>query len=564
MEPLLRSRPTRSAVRPLALTPALLVLLVLLVPTAGRAQRLMGAVIDSLARAEFHARPMAGLQVAVVRGDDTLFLHSYGFADLEQRVPLGRDGVFQVASLTKQFTAAAVLRLVEAGRIGLDDDIHRYLPELDTQGRVVRIRQMLHHTSGIPNIYEMTSWPRIRPLRVSRTRLRALEMAGVAEDSLDFEPGTRFHYSNTGYDLLGDVIEKVTGESVGTFFDHELFQPLRLEHTSFCPWTRIILHRAWGYTPDSAGTGLENAWRQSQSVLFTSGGICSTVGDLLRWNDALHHGRVLDPASYRAMTTPGRYAGTYGFGLYVDSLGGHRRIRHNGSTPGFSSQLEYYPDDSLSIVVLANSPAKVAGLAEAIARTVFGLPAASAPVRPEGWKVRPLDPGADTATINFRPMGAGVHVTGGAGAFYFHPDSVAVGSFTLRATLIEYGTPDPDAGRGLVFAGRGLEGTDGRYLAFLVRRPGEFALVRYCGGRPRMVVPWTVSPAVRVSGSGTNTLAVTVSETAVVLSINGVQVRRLSPEEAGDTDGVVGLWVGPDDSVHIDGFARHREGVGRP
>lgn len=333
----------------------------------------LATTLDSLVRAELNARPIAGLVVAVVQGEDTLFRRSYGSADLEHGVPMEMDAVFQIASVTKQFTATAVLRLVARGAIGLDDDVRRYLPDLDTHGAEVRIRQLLNHTSGIPNVYEMTSWPRIRPLRLLRPEARALEVAGVAEDSLDFPPGSRYHYSNTGYDFLGDLVESVSGEDVETFFTRELFEPAGMEHTSFCPWTRILPNRAWGYEPDSTGTGLENARRQSQGILFTSGGICSTAGDLLRWNEALHGGRILNAAEYQAMTTPEGANASYGYGVWVGDLEGHRRIRHNGSTPGFSAQLEYYPDDDLSVVVLANSPSAVQGLAENLVRAALGL-----------------------------------------------------------------------------------------------------------------------------------------------------------------------------------------------
>jgi CubicO group peptidase (beta-lactamase class C family) len=332
------------------------------------------AVLDSLVGRELAARPIAGMVVAVVQDGDTLLLRSYGSADLEHRVPMSRDAVFQIASVTKQFTAAGVLRLVEDGRVHLDDDIRTYLPELDTQGHTVRIRELLNHTAGIPNLYEMTSWPRIRPLRLLRPEAREMEMAGVAEDSLDFPPGSEYHYSNTGYDLLGDMMEEVTGETVERYLRRVLFEPLGLHHTSFCPWKRILPHRAWGYEPDSTLTHLENARRQSQGILFTSGGICSTVGDLLRWNAALHGGTALSGESYAAMTTPEGAAETYGYGLFVDPLEGHPRIRHNGYTPGFSTQLEYYPRDRLSIAILANSPSAVQTLAENLARAVLGMP----------------------------------------------------------------------------------------------------------------------------------------------------------------------------------------------
>lgn len=339
-----------------------------------RAQAPPPTVLDSLVEEELAARPIAGMVVAVVKDGDTLLLRSHGSADLEHRIAMSRNAVFQIASVTKQFTAAAVLRLVESGRIHLDDDIRLYLPELDTHGQRVLIRELLNHTGGIPNLYEMTSWPRIRPLRLLRPEARKLETAGVAQDSLDFAPGSQYHYSNTGYDLLGDMIEEVTGETVERYFREELFDPVGMDHTSFCPWKRILPRRAWGYEPDSTGTYLENARRQSQGILFTSGGICSTVDDLLRWNAALHSGEVLSHDSYVAMTTPEGASETYGYGLFVDPLEDHPRIRHNGYTPGFSTQLEYYPEDELSVVILANSPSAVQTLAENLARAVLGMP----------------------------------------------------------------------------------------------------------------------------------------------------------------------------------------------
>lgn len=525
------------------------VLVLLLAPDAAPSQeRPSAAALDSLVASELGARKIVGMVVGVVQSGDTLLLRAYGQADLEHEVPLNVDAVFQIASLTKQFTSVAVLQLAETGALDLDDDVRRYLPGLQTGGDTVRIRHLLNHTSGVPNVYEMTSWPSIRPLRGSRDEFRALEIAGVAEDSLDFAPGSDFHYSNTGYDLLGDVVEVVTGVSVEEHFRRTLFEPLGLERTSFCPWTRVVPDRARGYEPDSAGSHLENAWRQSQALLFTSGGICSTARDLLRWNASLHSGRVLHPWAYQAMTTPRGGASTYGFGLFVDDVVGHRRLRHNGYTPGFSAQLEHLPDDQLTVVVLANSPAAVVSLAEAIERRVLGLPARVVAVRPSGWIVRALAATADTASIHFRAMGGGIHVTAGAGAAYAHPDSVARGAYRLRAGFIGVGGSTTE-GIGLLFAGdRELDG----YGAFLVRGSGDYTVVRRTNGSDVSLIPWTASGAIAANGS--NELEVEALGDRVLFRINGTKVAELPRERLGGANGVFGLRVGQGGDVHVSGI----------
>ncbi len=530
-------------------------LILVFAPRVGSAQNTHTAAIDSMVQAELHARPIAGMVVGVVQGEDTLFLKAYGKADLENGSPMSEDGVFRIASLTKQFTAAAVLELVEQGRVALDDDIRTYLPDLDTQGRVLRIRQLLNHTSGVRNVYELAAWSRIRPLRLPRAETRKLVLQGLAEEGLDFEPGTDFHYSNTGYDLLGDMIEKVTGTDLGSFFRTELLEPLGMDHTSMCPWPRVIPHRVRGYEPD--GGTLTNAFRISQGVLFASGGLCSDARDLLRWNAALHGGRVLSPESYRAMTTPEGASTTYGYGLFINTLQGHRVIRHNGSVPGFASQLEYYPDDSLSIVVLANSPAMVGMLASDIALNVLGLPPRRPAVRPDGWKVVALQPGADTTAINFRTMMAGVHVTAGPGALYFNPDSAAVGDYTVAGTFIGLADPDPDYGHGILLAGRSLETSEAAYLRFVVRGSGEYALIRHAHGSDEALIPWTEAAAIhhkRPHANAANALAAQVERGTLHLQINDEEVAALPLGSVGPSDGIIGLWVGDGDDVHIDGF----------
>jgi D-alanyl-D-alanine carboxypeptidase len=514
------------------------------------------AAIDSLVEAELARRqPFAGMEIAVVLEGDTVYRRIHGLAQVELDVPLSRNAVFQIASLTKEFTAAAILRLVEEGRITLDDDIRDYLPDVPTGGYTVRIRHLLNHTSGIPNIYEMPAWPEIRPLRLDRagTRVRVLE--AMADQGMDFEPGTDSHYSNTGYDLLGDLIERISGTDVESYFRETFFEPLGLERTSMCPWSRIIPGRVPGYEAD--GDSLVNAFRQSQGVLYTSGGLCSTVDDLLRWNQAIHGGSVLRVDSHRLMTTPEGAARTYAFGLYVRDVEGHRVLYRNGYINGYSSQLDFYPDDDLTIVVLTNTPAAVAGLTEDIARRVFGLGPRPRATPPQGWIVRAVPEGADTSAINFRTMGRGVHVTAGPGAIYFHRDSLARRPYTLAAEFVQFATPDPDGGLGLVFGGRELMGPKPEFLRFLVRGSGEYAVLRRGGDEEEALIPWTPSPAIAVKrsvGNATNALRVVIDDSVIRLIINDQQVASFPLTSDGDADGVVGLWIGAGADIHIDAF----------
>jgi CubicO group peptidase (beta-lactamase class C family) len=395
--------------------PILLIVAILVPAESGKAQavdRATRTALDSIVDAEIARRePFAGLEVAIARGGQTAYRRTYGMADLEHGVPMPSNAMFQIASLTKQFTAAAVLRLVEQGRLRLDDDVRDYLPDVDNEGHVVRVRTLLNHTSGIPNLYDLEAWPEIRPLRLDRAGTRPLVAAAAQAHGLDFAPDTGWRYSNSGYDLLGDLIEAVSGVDYETYLRRTLFEPLEMADTSFCPWSRIVQRRARGYEPD--GDSLVNAFRVSQGVLFASGGLCSTVDDLLRWNEALHGGRVLRPESYRRMTTPEGGSRRYGFGLYSSELGGHPVYRHNGYINGYSAQLEYFPEDELSVVVLTNTPAAVAGMAEDLARVVLGLRPRPVARRPDRWVVAPVPAEADTTGLDFRSMGPGVHVTAG-------------------------------------------------------------------------------------------------------------------------------------------------------
>lgn len=333
----------------------------------------VAAFTDSVAAAALRNGPVAGLSIAVLRGSDTLVFKGYGYADLENDVAAAANTVYRLGSLTKQFTAAAILKLVQRGKLALDDPLTRFLPDYPMHGDTITIRELLNHTSGIPNYTDLGDkfWSKSR-LDLSHQQLLYL----FENEPLDFPPGTKWSYSNSGYYVLGMVIEKLSDESYADYLQKNLFDPLGLSHTYYCRNQPLIEHRAEGYATDAGH--LVNDEPLSMTSPFSAGALCSTIGDLVRWTARLHGGRVVSPASYHEMTTPpklpdGKDTG-YGFGLGIGALNGHRRISHGGGINGFATYLSYYPDDRVTIVVLANTEGGIPGQIEgAIAREIFGL-----------------------------------------------------------------------------------------------------------------------------------------------------------------------------------------------
>lgn len=330
------------------------------------------ARVDSLARAFVAASGAPAVSVQVVRGRDTVVRAGYGLADLEQRVPATAGTVYRIGSITKQFTAAAVLRLVEQHELALDDSIAAYVPGLPAAWRAVTVRQLLNHTSGIPSYTDVGDrWRRRWGESMSTDTLVAI----TARDSMWFAPGTRWRYDNTGYVVLGMLLDRVTGKPYPTFIEEGLLRPLGLEHTYYCDDLRVIPGRARGYERDPEGW--RNATFLNMTQPYSAGALCSTVGDLARWNLLLASGHVVQPASYGLMSTPEGAAreSRYGFGLSLDSLAGHGLVTHGGGINGFISDNAVFPADSLSVTVLTNSgSARTGVLLRNIARAALGIP----------------------------------------------------------------------------------------------------------------------------------------------------------------------------------------------
>lgn len=353
-------------------------------PLAANAQATQRAAltarIDSLAESYLATTHTPGLSIAVVKGPDTLVMKGYGFADRDAHRPATAATVYHIGSITKQFTSSAIMRLVQQGKLSLDGDVSKYLPDVPFHGRNITIRELLNHTSGIHSYTSKKEWA----AHWSEDLTPRQVVAFVDQDSLDFAPGTRFLYNNTGYVLLGMVIEKVTGEPYATYLQHDLFTPLGLARTSYCPSHPADTTFAAGYAVES--TTVKPATYLSMTHPFSAGALCSSVRDIVRWQRALSSGRVVNARSYQLMTTSDTTADgkptKYGFGEAMGTLEGKPWIGHEGGINGFTTVTLFLPKDSLDVVVFTNAEAGPNPLALNIARAVLGLPLA----KPKAFK----------------------------------------------------------------------------------------------------------------------------------------------------------------------------------
>jgi D-alanyl-D-alanine carboxypeptidase len=357
----------------------------------------LAAAIDKAATAAISAGESPGLQVAVFKNGKPVLVKGFGFADLENQVRVSNDSVFRVGSVTKQFTAVSLLLLAEEGKLSLQDKLAKYYPSFP-RANDITLEQMLHHTSGI---FSYTSDPGfMKEGMVHRSTDEMVEYIAKLPKTQDFEPGTDWSYSNSAYFILGGVIEKASGEPLAKFFKDRLFVPVGMTHSALDDESEIAPGRAKGYSGEAPGK-FTNAPFISMSIPGAAGSIRSTAADLAKWNAALYAGEVLKPASLAAMLAPGKLnngemsgasmtkamaaagapdtvRGEYGFGLFVSSVEGHRKVDHGGGIHGFSSSLSEFPDDHTTVVVLANSIGKDVGaqkVADRIERLAIGLPA---------------------------------------------------------------------------------------------------------------------------------------------------------------------------------------------
>jgi len=294
--------------------------------------------------------------VLVAKGGKIVFSKGYGMADLEWDVPNFPTTRFNIASMTKQFTAASIFLLEDRGKLKTDDLVKKYLPDAPASWDKITIYHLLTHTSGISD-----DGAKYEPGTPDKLVFN--------DKPLSFQPGERWAYTNLGYIVLGYLIERISGQTYEDFVRDYIFKPLGMNDSGMFSFVTVIPRRASGYWPGS--NGIENAARPDARIGFSSGSLYSTTEDLFRWDEALFGGGLLSAASLRKMTMP--FRSNYACGLHVNRVNGHLTIEHDGNNIGFNSDMAYYPEDRIAVIVLANLNGTVTGeLTRALAAVALG------------------------------------------------------------------------------------------------------------------------------------------------------------------------------------------------
>ncbi len=303
--------------------------------------------------------------VLVAKGDKILLDRGYGSANLEWQIPNSPSTKFRLGSVTKQFTAACILLLQQRGKLNVSDPVKKYMPNAPAAWDKITIYHVLTHTSGIPSF---TSFPDYGDLEAKSTTPEKL-VERFRNKPLDFEPGTKWNYSNSGYVLLGYLLEKISGQTYQQFLEQNIFTPLGMKDSGYDSNSAIIMHRASGYSPSPHG--IINTGYIDMTIPFSAGALYSTTEDLLRWERGLFGDKIISADSLKQMTTP--FKQDYAFALQVKEVNGRKRIDHGGGIEGFNTELAYWPDDQLTVVALGNlngmAPEEIANQ---LAATVHG------------------------------------------------------------------------------------------------------------------------------------------------------------------------------------------------
>ena len=306
--------------------------------------------------------------VLVARDGKPIFRKGFALADREWNIPNGPDTKFRLGSITKQFTATAILELAEAGKLKTDDPISKYYTDAPASWSKITIHHLLTHTSGIPSY---TSIPRFFQ-KQAMFDLTPAEIVKLTQDQpLEFEPGEKWKYDNSGYILLGYVIEKVSGQSYADYIRQHIFDPLGMRDTGYDNTKDVLPRRASGYVYNN-GHWL-NAPYLAITLPYAARSLYSTADDLLVWDQALYAGKLLSAESFRKMFTP--YKNGYGYGWGIGKQFDRKMISHGGGINGFSTMISRYPDDKVTVIVLANMQTNASGrIAKALAGMAFGVP----------------------------------------------------------------------------------------------------------------------------------------------------------------------------------------------
>ena len=287
--------------------------------------------------------PNPGLAMSLVRGEQIVIERTIGLAKLDSLKTVGATTNFRLASITKHLTALAILILIEDGRTTLDTRLKKVLPQFPDYAERISIKHLLQHQSGLPDYVSLDRQPRIRDQGV------VYLLQQVSE--LDFEPGTSYHYSNSGYAVLAVIVETITGQAFETFLEERIFNPSKMNQSvAFVQGRNSVSDRATGYTLREAG--IIETDQSAYSAVLGDGGVYSSIADLTAWHEAGFGRALISDRLFKLMMTPALE--NYGFGWRIDQFDGHTRYHHSGSTSGFRNFIAHFPDLDLTLMVLTN------------------------------------------------------------------------------------------------------------------------------------------------------------------------------------------------------------------
>jgi CubicO group peptidase (beta-lactamase class C family) len=324
---------------------------------------------DDYLKAEMDKHHIPGLALRIIQNGQPLKTAAYGVANLETGTVVKPETVFEIGSITKQFTAACILLLAQDGKLSVDDPVNKHLPEAPAAWTHITLRHLLTHTSGLK------SYTGLEGFELSHHLTQQQFIKAIAAQPPVFQPGESWKYCNTGFNLLGYVIENVSGESYWEFVSERIFKPLSMTNSGDRLPSRIIPNRAAGYQQTNH---IRINRDYDLTDVFSAGAMVSTVDDLSRWNAALDGNSLLRQSTKEEMWTPVRQSDgklpqtKYGFGWFLDPTQGHKNIGHSGSTSGFSASIQRFPDDNLAVIILTNTDEQIAtALAKKVASFYF-------------------------------------------------------------------------------------------------------------------------------------------------------------------------------------------------
>lgn len=316
----------------------------------------MDQKFDNILQQEF-PKDGPGATVLIAQKGRIIYRNAFGLANLEHKIPMSPDKVFRIGSITKQFTSSAILKLAEEGKLNLDDDLTKFLPEYPTNGKTITIEHLLTHTSGLKSYTQMNQWDD----EVRRKDFTPEAMVEFFKDEpMDFEPGEEFRYNNSGYFLLGYIIEKVTGKTYAEYIQEAFYTPLGMTNSYYGAHAPIIKNRASGYSNE--GSGYTNTPYLSMTQPYAAGSLLSNVDDIFTWYQAVMNGKVLNKASLEKAHSPyklnnGKPVG-YGYGWFLGYLNGSRVIEHGGGINGFLTASIYLPEEDVFVALFSNCDCK--------------------------------------------------------------------------------------------------------------------------------------------------------------------------------------------------------------